>query len=78
MKGFKGLTTFQTFPKISFWFLRVKYYSRALKIQATTGLADTVLAETTGLADKLSKKPTILEEKMALFTGFEVMTALED
>ena len=36
--------------------VKVKY------IQATTGLADTVLAEMTGLADKLSKKTTLLEE----------------
>ena len=32
-----------------------------LLIQATTGLADTVLAETAGLAVKLSKKTTIVE-----------------
>ena len=44
-----------------------------------TGSADTVLADTTGSADQMSKKATILEENLlAVFTGFEDTTALED
>ena len=50
-----------------------------LLIQATTGLADTVLAETAGLAVKLSKKNNHYRGKLAsLFTGFEDTTCLED
>jgi len=51
-------------------------YDGHFYLQATTGLADTVVAETAGLADK---KMPILEGKwLVLFPGFEDTTALEN
>ena len=51
----------------------LKKVPQSIVLQATTGLADTVLA------DKLSKKRTVLEEKLlVLYTGFEDTTAWED
>ena len=39
-------------------------------IQATTGLADIVLAEATGLADKFSKKSDLFRGKVASFINW--------